>query len=331
MTESLLPGAVWRPVSYRAEAGAFSTAPIGWILHVVVGNGSPWGTFEHAPAGSRKFSHGWVAKDGRGEQYAELTGKSWAQGAGNPLYWAFETEGYPTEPLTDAQIETLARWHNTLGAADALAEAPGQRGIGTHYMGGSAWGGHTCPDPSPGAGPRSHQRGAIVARAQALRGPLGGFGTGVGGSGTYTPLPSISTPATPAPVQEDDMPTLISSPTHGAAVLDGGRLLPVGDQATVNAGVAAGLKSWPVTDADFLRWMTHSDGTWLLYNDVAGWAVWSAGSATGIGDQTTVDQFRSNGAPTLTLSPADFSRFTAPAAASTTTISAAHGTFTVTA
>lgn len=166
-----LPGATWRPVSYANASGTFTAPnPLGWILHVVVGNGSPWGTFEHAPAGSRRFSTGWVAKDGAGEQYTELTSKPWAQAAGNGQYWAFETEGYPTEPLTAAQIDTLARWHNHLGAPDHIADTPGQPGIGVHYMGGQLWGGHPCPDPAPGAGPRSHQRQAILDRAKALRG-----------------------------------------------------------------------------------------------------------------------------------------------------------------
>jgi hypothetical protein len=158
-------------VSYRADSGKFAATPLGWILHVVVGNGSPWATFEGAVSPARRFSTGWVAKDGRGEQFTELECIPWAQAAGNPKYWAFETEGYPSEPLTDAQVETLAKWHNFLHTADRLAETPGAAGVGTHYMGGVTWGGHTCPDPQAGAGPRSKQRAAIIARAIALRNP----------------------------------------------------------------------------------------------------------------------------------------------------------------
>ena len=158
---------------------------------------------------------------------------------------------------------------------------------------------------------------ASVFHGTILPGLTGGFGRGVGSS-TGATLTSTGTPVPPALAQEDDdMPTIISSPTHGLAVLDGGRLLPVGDQATVDAGSAAGLKRWAITDADFLRWMTHSTGTWLLFNSAAGWAVWSSGSATGIGDQATVDQLKSNGVPIITLSPADFARFTAAASTST--------------
>jgi hypothetical protein len=163
----LLPGARWRPISYREEAGRFTQTPLGWILHVVVGNGSPFNTFQNAVSPGRRFSHLWVSKIGATEQYQLLSWKSWAQGVGNPTWWAIETEGFPGEPLTSEQIKELARIHKVLGAPNLLAEAPGQRGIGTHYMGGVAWGNHSCPDPSPGVGPRSKQREAILTLAAA--------------------------------------------------------------------------------------------------------------------------------------------------------------------
>ena len=151
-----------RPVSYADQAGPIG--PLGWILHVVVGNGSPWSTFEHAVSPHRRFSHLWVAKDGTAEQYAPLSRQSWAQSAGNNDYWSVETEGFPEEPLTDAQIQTLGQWHAWSTTPDRLANNPGQVGIGTHYMGGAAWGGHSCPDPvgKEGKGPRSLQRQAVI-------------------------------------------------------------------------------------------------------------------------------------------------------------------------
>ena len=162
------PGATQRPVSYAGQAGTI--APLGWVLHVVVGDGSPWATFETAVSPKRRFSHLWIAKDGHAEQYASLWRASWAQGAGNDTYWSIETEGLPTEPLTDAQVRTLAAFHAWSGTADAIASSPGDKGIGTHQMGGQAWGGHTCPDPAMGLpGPRSRQRQAILNAAAAIR------------------------------------------------------------------------------------------------------------------------------------------------------------------
>jgi len=182
MTGLYLPGAAWRPISYRADAGKFTTPPLGYIPHVPVGNGSLFAYFNGLKSPNRKFSTAWIAKDGSAEQYQSLDMKPWAQGTGNGQYHAFEVEGYPKEPYTAAQINTLAVWHNFLGTPDTLALAPGQRGVGTHYMGGAAWGGHTCPDPVAGAGPRSKQRAAITARAIALR---------------TTPTPEVDMPLTP--------------------------------------------------------------------------------------------------------------------------------------
>jgi hypothetical protein len=164
-----LPGAIWTPLSYRLDAPLFTAKPKGWLLHVVVGNGSPLNYWEGRPAGGRAFAHAWVAKDGHSEQYQELDREAWHAAGANATYWGFETEGYPSEPLTTAQIATLARWHVALGVMDAQVGRPGDPGIGAHYQGGALWGGHTCPDPSPGAGPRSRQRTDILFAAAQLR------------------------------------------------------------------------------------------------------------------------------------------------------------------
>lgn len=163
--QDIYPLATQRPVPYAGEAGLMR-GPIGWILHVVVGDGSPWRTFTEAVPPNRRFSHLWVSKRGTVEQYAPLGSKSWAQAAGNGWYWSVETEGVPGEPLTDSQLNALAAWHVWCGAPDMLAEAPGQPGIGTHYMGGAAWGRHSCPGPI-----RAAQRTEILRRAAALRHP----------------------------------------------------------------------------------------------------------------------------------------------------------------
>ena len=163
--------ALWKPVSYRDQAGKL-TSPVGWMLHVVVGNGSPFATFENAVGAYQRFSHIWVAKDGHVEQYTEMSNKAWAAVAANALYWHAETEGFPNEPLTDAQVKKLAEFHNFIGAADTVTDTPGGSGIGVHYMGGAAYGNHSCPDPVSGAGPRSKQRQSIIDYAVQLRGDL---------------------------------------------------------------------------------------------------------------------------------------------------------------
>lgn len=162
-----MPGAVCRPIPYRAEAGRFVNPPLGSVPHVVVGNGSPFGLFAKATSPNRKFSHFWVSKKGLVEQYAETFYKSWAQGVGNGLYWTIETEGFPDEPYTPEQIDALGRINKFLGVPALIADKPGARGVGTHYMGGAAWGGHSCPDPAgqEGRGPRSKARVDIIKAA----------------------------------------------------------------------------------------------------------------------------------------------------------------------
>lgn len=158
------PPAVWRPVSYADEADTLG-AVRGWLPHVVVGDDSPHPWFEQLTGKKRAFSHLWVSKDGDIEQYQRLDRESWAQRNGNDAWHAFECAGFPGEPMTDAQLAVLAAWHVWSGARDEIADSPSGRGIGTHSMGGRAWGGHDCPGEI-----RAAQRGEIIRRARVLRG-----------------------------------------------------------------------------------------------------------------------------------------------------------------
>ena len=158
------PGAVWKPLPRNYSSGA-RTAQLGLILHVQAGNGELSGWFSNPSA--QASSTFWVGKDGTVVQYMEAgTDKSWAQAGGNALYDSVETEGQPTEKLTDAQVTALAklaRWeHDTYGMPYTVINTPGARGFGWHGMGGSAWGGHTgCPGDL-----RRAQMSQILALAQ---------------------------------------------------------------------------------------------------------------------------------------------------------------------
>jgi hypothetical protein len=118
--------------------------------------------FAGLPAGSRRFSHLWVGKDGRVEQYGDLRKISWAQADGNSQWWSVETAGFPGEPLTEAQLNALATWHRWCGAPDIVCNTVAGGGIGTHSMGGAAWGGHECPGKI-----RAGQRAEIIRLAKA--------------------------------------------------------------------------------------------------------------------------------------------------------------------
>jgi hypothetical protein len=170
-------------IPYHEDAPLFPQPPLGWIMHTQEGIGSPYRYFAGLEAPNRKFSSLWISKRGVCEQYQTLTRVPWAQGLGNPLYWAVEFEGFATESLTPLQIMFGALLHNSLNAADLVINRPGQRGIGTHAMGGVGWGNHPlCPGTL-----RASQRIDIIGAAQNQRRPEHPFPGGCR-MGTYGPI-----------------------------------------------------------------------------------------------------------------------------------------------
>jgi hypothetical protein len=167
---------LWHPDATRkplpADMGGTLARSAGLVLHVQAGDNSPWGWFGRADV--KASSHWWVAKTGALEQYVPADRIAWAQAGGNGAWHSAETEGFPGEGLTVAQIATLGRlyrWgHERWSWALHLAESPGGTGLGWHGMGGTAWGSHPgCPGDL-----RKGQRSAILAAA-------------VGGQSTFEP------------------------------------------------------------------------------------------------------------------------------------------------
>jgi len=121
----------------------------GVVVHIM--DGSFDGTkswFNNS--GASASSHFGTRKDGYAEQWVDTKDKAWAQMAGNADYISVENEGVAGDSLTDGQIsrvaEVLAWTHRTYGVPLQLANAPGERGLGWHGMGGIQWGGHfDCP------------------------------------------------------------------------------------------------------------------------------------------------------------------------------------------
>ena len=162
-------GFTLKPVVNRSVGALTGRRTLGLILHVQAGNNALSGWFNNPAA--QASSTWWAGKDGGREQYGDPDAdKFWAQSAGNTTYHSIETEGYPNEALTVAQIETVAQvfaWgHNRYGWPFQLAEKPGDAGLGWHGMGGAAWGGHTgCPGDL-----RKAQRATILTRAKQIAG-----------------------------------------------------------------------------------------------------------------------------------------------------------------
>lgn len=143
------PGASWKPcTNYSKGTIGKMSVHLGLVLHVQQGNGGLQDFFSR-PNG-QSSSHFWVSRLGAVEQYVDTEQRAWAQAAGNDSYLSVETEGWTTEPLTPAQVRSLAAlyaWCSTTYALPIrVSDRPGQMGLGWHGMGGVAWGNHPgCP------------------------------------------------------------------------------------------------------------------------------------------------------------------------------------------
>jgi len=141
----------------------------GLVLHVQVGTGDCYGEFS-VPA-NQASSTWWVAKDGTLVQYVDSDLIAWTQAGGNSTWNGVETEGYPTEALTNPQILTLARiyvWgHQTYGWPLVMTDDVNGAGFIWHGAGGMAWGGHPgCPGDL-----RKAQRAAVLYIAGLVLNP----------------------------------------------------------------------------------------------------------------------------------------------------------------
>lgn len=128
--------------------GGMNGPILGLILHVMEGSYEGTNNWFHNPA-AEASAHLGAAKDGRAGQWVPLDDKAWAEVSGNPSYASIENEGYMGQSLTLEQLHTcacaLAYLHIHHDVPLALANHPGERGLGYHSMGGASWGGHPCP------------------------------------------------------------------------------------------------------------------------------------------------------------------------------------------
>jgi len=159
----------------NGNPGQGSAVMQGVVMHTEVGNdANVVREFENSASQVSAFFS--VRDDGHITQYGPIghNWMAWAQMAGNPSWYSIEHEdkGDPTIPLNDAQIAASAQLLECLSAFAGFplqeANSPLERGYGVHYMGGAAWGGHTCPDVPPKP-VRSLQRPAIIELAKAIR------------------------------------------------------------------------------------------------------------------------------------------------------------------
>ena len=162
-------GASWHPLTANYHTGGIW--PLGLVLHVMEGTlegSDSW--FRRPPTKDDPGSsaHFGLARDGRLWQWVDTANRAWAQAAGNESYVSVECEENVGDTLTPSQISALVRlvqWmHDQHGMPFALANKPGERGLGYHAMGGVAWGNHPCP-----GAPIIAQRQAILDAAKGVR------------------------------------------------------------------------------------------------------------------------------------------------------------------
>jgi len=175
LTDSGISYATPFPVPNGTPGGGDSNM-LGVIMHTEVGY-DPNVVREFESPDSHASAFFSISMTGHITQYGPVgrNWMAWAQVAGNPMYYSIEHEdkGNPNIPLSTAQVRACAQVVEMLsrfaGFPLTLANEPGEKGFGVHYMGGAAWGGHTCPDLVPGKGPRSLQRSDILSLAHNIR------------------------------------------------------------------------------------------------------------------------------------------------------------------
>ena len=191
-----------------------SGAMQGVVMHTMVGN-LPGCIAVFNESSYQASAHFGIDQQGLIHQFGPI-GKgwiSWAQVAGNLTWYSIEhaDNGNPDNPLTEAQIAASAQLVEMLSAFAGfplqVTNSVSGTGYGTHFMGGVAWGNHTCPDLPP-QHVRSMQRQAIINLAVEIR------------KGTPPPPPWPVQALTLAETIEKDTATLIGLLQPGSALTE---------------------------------------------------------------------------------------------------------------
>lgn len=149
---------------------------LGALFHTMVGN-LPGTDAEFDNAAAQLSAHFGIGQDGTCIQWVNVRGaEAWAEAGGNPFWYSCEMadNGNPNNPYTEAQLDRAAQLAEFLSRPSVgnfplqVTDSVTGEGLGTHSMGGAAWGGHSCPDAPPNH-VRSSQRQEIVRRAKLLR------------------------------------------------------------------------------------------------------------------------------------------------------------------
>jgi hypothetical protein len=221
----------------------------GLVLHIMQGSLAGSISWGKNPASGVSFHFGTRKSDGLVQQLVDTSITAWTQCNGNGRWISVENEDFSGNPLSPAQVESIAKLYargvREYGWPYALANAPDGRGLGYHAMGGVPW----CNHPSCPGQPIIDQRPAILARAAQI---LGGA---------------------PPAQQEDDMRLLIAA--SGSVYRQDGTdpvsrkpiLWPISQEAQANEYYRCGYPATPIGGEP--NWNYWVDGNTLAPPTVA--------------------------------------------------------------
>src|SRR5690242_750853 len=134
--------------------------------------------FTPGKLGDGNSAHFGTAQDGTVIQWVPLGVAAEHAIVANDHWYAVENadDGNPNNPYTDAQLSRVAQILELTSRPEhgrfalQVTDSPNKEGLGTHNMGGAAWGGHSCPDADNHPNrTRSQARTEIVRRAKIIR------------------------------------------------------------------------------------------------------------------------------------------------------------------
>jgi hypothetical protein len=154
-------------------------AVMGLLSHTMVGNlpGTD-ALFTPGPQGNGNSAHFGTAQDGTVIQWVPLGVVAFHAFDANFHWYAVENADNknPNNPYTDVQLSRIAQILELTSRREygrftlQVTNSLDQEGLGTHHMGGVAWGDHSCPDAQKNPNhTRSRARAEIVRRAKIIR------------------------------------------------------------------------------------------------------------------------------------------------------------------
>jgi hypothetical protein len=204
------PAARWRGPVPNERPGGMVLPLMGLVVHVEQGTEAGTDVWFHNPDAQVSAHFGGPKVDAMGQlvpidEWVEIGDRAWAEAAGNQRWLSYEGEGHADEPMDTGQLSELAQlyaWlHNEIAVSwfpFRTSHSPTEHGLGTHAMGGDAWGAHPgCPGSK-----RTAQLPFVIAKAITM----------------VHPHPA-HVPTSPHPVTPAYPGHPLTTGAHGAAVL----------------------------------------------------------------------------------------------------------------